>query len=59
MSEVVCSQACTITLVVSPIRATADEYEAVSVIFGATLVALVVIWGVKAVYRLFVRPTDA
>lgn len=59
MSEVTCSQACTITLVVTPIRATAEEYEAVTAIFGATLVALVVVWGVKAVYRLFVRPTDA
>lgn len=59
MSDVSCSSACTITLVVSPIRATADEYAAVSTIFGATLVALVLVWGVKSVYRLFVRPTDA
>lgn len=59
MDVISCSSACTVTLVVSPMRATADDYAAVSAIFGATLVALVLVWGVKAVYRLFVRPTDA
>lgn len=59
MDVMTCSGACTVTLVVTPMRATADDYAAVSTIFGATLVALVLIWGAKSVYRLFVRPTDA
>ena len=59
MDVITCSNACTITLVVTPMTATADQYAAVSGIFGAALVALVLIWGAKAIYRLFVRPTDA
>lgn len=54
-----CTSDCTITLVVSPMRATNDEYVAVTEIFAATLVALCVIWGMKYLYRMFVKPTDA
>lgn len=43
----------TCTLVISPYVATADDYAAVSVIFGAVLVAACCIWGAKQVLRMF------
>jgi hypothetical protein len=58
-TSVTCSSACTITLVVSPLTATQDQYDAVNAIFGYTLLALCLIWGIKRVLRIFQRPTDA
>ena len=59
MELIACTEACTITLVVTPARATAEDYAAVSSIFGAALLALIAIWGFKKVIQLFQRPTDA
>jgi len=38
--------------VITPYKATADDYEAVSLIFAAVLTAACVIWGVKRLYVL-------
>lgn len=40
------------TLVITPYTATADDYQAVSLIFAAVLTAACVIWGVKRLYVL-------
>lgn len=58
-TTVTCSTACTVTLVVTPAAATPEQYAAVNTIFGATLGALVLIWGVKRIWRLFERHSDA
>lgn len=42
----------TCTLVISPYVATADDYEAVTLIWIAVMTAACVIWGVKRVYKL-------
>jgi hypothetical protein len=49
----------TLTLVVTPYRATADDYQALSVIFGAVLAAASVIWGVKRLYVLLTNRPEA
>lgn len=49
---ITCGGGGTCTLVITPYTATAEDYEAVSVIFGAVLAAACVIWGVKRVYVL-------
>lgn len=59
MEIVSCPTACTITFVVSPMRASAEDYAAVSSIFGALLLALIAIWGFKKVLYLFSKPTEA
>ena len=42
----------TCTLVISPYVASADDYAAVSLIFGAILTAACLIWGAKALLNL-------
>jgi hypothetical protein len=42
----------TCTLVISPYVATAEDYEAVSLIFGAILTAACVIWGAKQIFNM-------
>lgn len=37
------------TLVIVPYQATADDYAAVSLIFGAILTAACAVWGIKKV----------
>lgn len=54
-----CTDACTITLVVTPQTASQDMYDAVNGVFAALLAALVVVWGAKLLYRRFMAPTDA
>lgn len=49
----------TCTLVISPYVATADDYAAVSAIFGAILAAACVIWGVKKIYNLIANRPEA
>jgi hypothetical protein len=58
-TSVSCGSACTVTLVISPMPATQDQYDAASLIFAAALVAAVLIHGAKILYRLFLKPTDA
>lgn len=58
-TTVTCTNACTITLQISPMPATQEQYDAVNAIFAALLGAMCLIWGAKAVYRLFHKPTDA
>jgi hypothetical protein len=43
----------TITVVVTPMGASPDQYAAITAIFAATLLALCAIWAVKQVLKLF------
>lgn len=43
----------TVTVTVEPMRATSDDYIAVSAVFAAVLVALCLIWGAKQIFKLF------
>ena len=43
----------------TPFKATADDYAAVSVIFGAILATSCVVWGVKKVYNLVAMRPEA
>jgi len=49
----------TCTLVIMPYVATADDYESISVIFGAILTAACVIWGVKKLYNLIANRPES
>ncbi len=51
-TTVTCGSGNTCTLVITPYKATPEDYEAVSVIFGAILTAACVIWGVKRILLL-------
>lgn len=52
MAEIACGGSGTCTLVITPYVATADDYEALTVIFIAIFTAACIIWGVKAVLNL-------
>ena len=52
MGSTVTCPTSTCTLVIQPYVATADDYAAVSVIFGAILTAACLVWGVKQILRL-------
>lgn len=43
---------CTLVVTAVPYIATQDDYDAINTIFGLTLVAACVIWGVKQLYHL-------
>jgi len=49
----------TCTLVISPYVATADDYQAVSTIFGAILAAACLIWGAKQILNLLRNRPEA
>lgn len=49
----------TCTLVISPYVASADDYAAVSLIFGAVLTAACLIWGVKQILRILQNRPEA
>lgn len=49
----------TCTLVIHPYVATADDYQAVSMIFGAILTAACLIWGAKQVLNLLRNRPEA
>lgn len=51
-SVIACGGGDTCTLVITPYVATPEDYQAVSIIFGLTLGAACVIWGVKQIYNL-------
>lgn len=57
-ANITCAQT-TCTLVISPYRATPDDYQAVTIIYAATLTAACVIWGVKQIYRLLTTRPEA
>lgn len=50
---------CTIVVVTQPYVATPDDYAAVSSVFGVTLCAAAVIWGVKQLYNLLKNRPEA
>lgn len=43
----------------APLRASADDYAAISIIFGAVLTASCVIWGVKQIFNLVKNRPEA
>jgi len=53
MGSTVSCPTSTCTLVISPYVATQDDYTAVSMIFAAIWTTACVIWGLKAVLKLF------
>jgi len=59
MGSTVSCPTSTCTLVISPYVATADDYEAISLIFGAILTAACVIWGVKKLYNLIANRPES
>lgn len=56
---IACGTGNTCTLVITPYKASAEDYEAVSTIFGAILIAASVIWGVKRLYVLLTNRPEA
>lgn len=54
-----CAASCSVSVYVAPARATADDYEAAGVLFGAFLGAAVVVWAAKRVLRLFERQSES
>jgi hypothetical protein len=54
-----CTTACTITLVVQPAVATQEMYDAANTLFGGILAAMVAVWGMKRLLRLFQKPSEA
>lgn len=53
MGSTVTCPTSTCTLVIQPYVATQEEYEAISLIFAATLVAACAIWGAKQILQLW------
>lgn len=58
------SEVCEVTpvhwsLVQKPWMAGPEHYAAASTVFAALLAAMCVVWGVKRIFRIFERPTDA
>lgn len=51
-TTITCGSGGSCELVIVPYQATADDYAAVSLIFGAILTAACVIWGAKRIYHL-------
>ena len=43
---------CTLEVTTQPYTATADDYTALSIVFGAILAAASVIWGLRQVFKL-------
>lgn len=58
-SVITCGGGNTCTLVITPYKATQEDYDAVSAIFGLTLAAACAIWGVKQIYKLLRDRPDA
>lgn len=56
---ITCGTGSTCSLVITPYKATADDYAAVSTIFGVVLTAAAVIWGVKRIYNLISNRPEA
>lgn len=59
MGSTVTCPTSTCTLVISPYVASADDYSAVSLIFGAILTAACLVWGAKQILRLFQNRPEA
>lgn len=59
METTVTCPSSTCTLVISPYVATADDYQAVSLIFGAILTAACFIWGAKQVLNVLRNRPEA
>jgi hypothetical protein len=58
-TTVTCANTCTLTLVLTPATATEEQYDAINGIFLSALVALCAVWGMKRLYAVFAKPTDA
>lgn len=52
MESAVTCPSSTCTLVIMPYKATAEDYAAVSLIFGAIFTAACLIWGLKQIHQL-------
>lgn len=59
MGSTVTCPTSTCTLVIMPYVATQDDYDAISLIFGAVLAAACVVWGVKQVFNLLRERSEA
>lgn len=47
-----------VVITVQPYKATSDDYAAISLIFGAVLLASVLIWGSRRILELFRKPSE-